>query len=499
MTSQNIERGAAVVVALGLAAWGAGCADVITDIVEYGSIEVEAVRRNGDPVEGVELLLYTGPHARGMGTTDASGRHSFEFVPPNSYGVYATPPDGYARPEELLGGPTSEYVDTISLAEGGSHGIRFTYLKKGPGRITATVREPGGAAVPDALVSLYSPLGTAQESPAGSTGAVVFDNVPYGIWGVRVAPPAVYLGEGETVFEKDGIVIEEGAAESASFALERCLGTVRVRVRTAAGVGLAGYPVRLYQGGGTLEEGPTTSDGEKAFGPLLCRTFGVALVPREDWEFTEGPGTSWVDGIGVTRGSDRTVGFTAVSCTGSIQGSVRDEAGKPLSGATLTLFGGGGNLAADTTDVTGSGALAVRGCQEYGLRMTPPGGYTVAAGRGTSFFDGLRPRDGGTVALPFTAVWCAGEVRVTVRDQGGAPVEGATLTLFSSSANLGEARTGADGTYTFSPPVCAQQLGVRVTPPAGYTVDEGRGSRFFDGLLPSPGTPSLVGFSLQRS
>ena len=497
--SHRLPAAVAAAAAVGALLATLGCADIVTDILEYGSVEVETARRNGDPVPGVELLLYTGPHARGMGTTDASGRHRFEFVPPNVYGVRATPPEGYARPEELLGGPTSAYVDTLSLEEGGSRSVRFTYLKKGPGKITATVRDAGGAAVPDALVSLFSPLATVQESPAGSSGTVVFEDVPYGVWGVRVAPPALYLGEGETVFEQDGILVEEGSAETAAFALEPCLGTLGVRVGTAAGAAVAGYPVRLYQVGGTLEEGPTASDGVKTFGPLMCRTFGVALVPKQDWEFTEGPGTSWLDGLRVTRGSDTTVAFTVASCHGRIRGSVRDQAGAPLSGAGFTLFGPDGDLAADTTDAAGSHAFAVRGCQDFGVRLTPPGGYTAGTGRGVGFFDGIRLRDGAVRDVAFVATWCAGEVRVSVVDQAGSPVQGAVLTLFSSAGSLLEGRSGPDGAYTFRPPVCGQELGVRVTPPAGYAVLEGRGSSFFDGLSPRPGAPAVVRFTLLRS
>ncbi len=493
-----MRRRLAVAVAAGAALATPGCAELITDILEYGSIEVEAVRRNGEPVPGVELLLYAGPHARGMGATDAAGRHRFDLVPPNLYGVYAEPPEGYARTEELGGGPTTAFVDSIALEAGQARAVGFTFLKKGPGRVTATVREPEGAVVPEALVSLFSPLATFDEIRAGPTGTAVFENVPYGIWGVRVAPPPLYLGEGETVLERDGIVVDEGSSEAVPFTLERCQGVVRVRLRTSAGKGVAGYPVNLYQGGGTVEEGLTGEDGEKAFGPLLCRTFGVGLLPLAGFELREGPGTSWQDGLKVTRASDQTVPFTVESCSATLQARVRDQAGAPLPGATLTLFSGTDDLGSDVTDASGDRGFAVTLCREYGVRVSPPSGYSVVAGRGTSFRDGLRPRNDSTVTLPFVAEICGGEIAVTVRDAGGAPFPDAVLDLFTGSGTLERARSGADGTHTFTPRVCGAEYGVRVLPGAGYSVVEGRGSSFFDGLAPRWNAPVAVAFTVRR-
>ncbi len=98
-------RAPLIAVTLATAALATSCAEVVTDILEYGSIEVQATRRDGEPVEGAYLILYIGAQTRGAATTDAQGIHRFELVPPNVYGVYAEPPEGYQRPEILLGAP----------------------------------------------------------------------------------------------------------------------------------------------------------------------------------------------------------------------------------------------------------------------------------------------------------------------------------------------------------------------------------------------------------
>src|SRR5690554_5294810 len=73
-------------VVLFVALLSVACDELVTDF-EYSSVTVEAIRRNGEPVEGLEFLLYTGVRAMEYGTTDASGRYTFEFVPFGNYGV----------------------------------------------------------------------------------------------------------------------------------------------------------------------------------------------------------------------------------------------------------------------------------------------------------------------------------------------------------------------------------------------------------------------------
>jgi hypothetical protein len=195
-----------------------GCAEVVTDILEYSTVEVSTTRRSGEPVVGVPLIFFTGGRVMAFAETDVSGGHVFQFVAPNIYGVRAETPPGYARLDELLGGPVLDYVDNIEVGEGERESVGFTFFKIGPGRISVTVQEPDGTPIGQARVTLYSPQQAVDEMNTDPSGRVVFTPVPFGSWGVVVLPPAGFVAAGGSLFE-DEILIEEGAEEEVTFTL----------------------------------------------------------------------------------------------------------------------------------------------------------------------------------------------------------------------------------------------------------------------------------------
>jgi hypothetical protein len=380
-----------------------GCTDLVTETLRFGSVEVEAERRNGSPVPGVELILYDGTRTVALGVTDSEGKHLFEFLSPvRSFGVYAQPPQGYVRPEILLGGPTSAFVAPITVDEGEHRTVRFTYLRVGVGQVRVTVGEPGGSPVAQAQVTLYHPQGTQEERESDAGGEVLFHPVPFGIWGVRVTPPEVYLERDQTHFTQDGILVEEGSHELATFTLEKCQGMIRAEVLDHDGNPVASYPVTLYTAAGVVEEGLTEADGRRSFGPLLCRDFGLRIDPNPDWAFQEGRGTSFHDGILVTRGSDRTFTFRVIRNLGTIRGLVTDGEGAAVAGATLALYNAQQELERTVSDGEGAFAFsAVEVGPPHGVRVLPPEGFWVEEGRGTSFIDGLAPQAGEELEILF--------------------------------------------------------------------------------------------------
>lgn len=382
------------------------CADWVTDIPPYGEIEVRASRTNGAPVAGTRLVLYIGAQQRGIGYTDSLGLHRFRFVPPNVYGVYADPPAGYVRPEMLLGGATTAFIDGLQVGAGERKSILFTYLKEGPGRITVAVREPDGSPVRGTEILLYSPKRVFAAARIIDHPEVTFDPVAFGIWGVRAVPPEVYLEEGQRDHVVDGILVEEGSAQAVSFVLEKCLGTLIARVRTSAGQPVSAFSVRLYEPAGPVEEKTTDQAGEAAFGPLLCRTFGLVVLPKLGWEFEEGYGKSYWDGLRVQRGVRRVVDFIADPCVGVIEARVSDQNGMPVPGVRLALYVSEGEIRHGFTDESGIQRFTDLPCgRDYGVRIWPhPPGYSLEEGRGKSFFDGLRPRGVVPTVLVFRLV-----------------------------------------------------------------------------------------------
>ena len=380
-----------------------GCTDLVTETLRFGSVEVEAARRNGSPVPGVELILYDGTRTVALGVTDSEGKHLFDFLSPvRSFGVHAQPPQGYARPEVLLGGLTTAFVAPISVEEGERRTVRFTYLKVGEGQISVRVEEPDGSSVAQARVTLYRPQGTREEMESDPRGKAVFRSVPFGLWGVRVTPPEVYLDRGQTDFTQDGIVMEEGSEEAATFTLEKCQGILRAEVLDRDGDPVASFPVTLYNASAVVEVGFTGIDGRRRFGPLLCRDFGLRLDPNPDWAFQEGRGTSFYDGILVTRGSDRTFTFRVIRNLGTIRGLVTDADGAPVADAILALYNAQRELERTASDAEGAFAFSgIKVGTPLGVRVLPPEGFWVEEGRGTSFIDGLAPQAGEELEIRF--------------------------------------------------------------------------------------------------
>ncbi|SVB52502.1 uncharacterized protein METZ01_LOCUS205356, partial [marine metagenome] len=107
------------------------------------------------------------------------------------------------------------------------------------------------------------------------------------------------------------------------------------------------------------------------------------------------------DGISVTRQSDQTSSFTVEPCRGEIGVRVEDENSDPVSGALLELYALNRTWDQDFTGANGVLTFTQACGMEVGVRVTPPAGYTVPEGRGSSFYDGLRPDIDGRVELVF--------------------------------------------------------------------------------------------------
>lgn len=478
------------------------CAEMVTDVFEYGSIEVEAVRRNGEPVPGVELTLYSSFQVMAQAKTDENGYHLFEFVPPNQYGVHAEPPEGYTRPDNLLGGPSTAHVDGIVMKEGGEGNAQFTYLKIGPGRVEVSVREVDGAPVEDAVVHLTASDRELGQDTVDSTGTVGFEQVPFGVREVWVLPPPLFLDVGERPPARRGLLVEDGTDLDVAFILERCLGTIRGSIQDLKGEPVSGYPLRLYRPFEDVKIQDTGADGEGVFDGLRCQEFGLALVPHPDWTFEAGRGSSYYDGLQVNRGSDRTFSFTVKRCQAQVRVAVSDSSQVPVQGVLLELYTARESWASARTGEDGTLSFSGRDApcnREIGVAVRPGVGYMAEEGRGSSFVDGLRLTDGAVESLAFTVARCTPRIQVHVEDEAGSTVPNATLELYSSGNTLDTGSTDGNGDFTFMDFACGLEYGVKVKPPAGYTVSEGRGSSYFDGLRPGGQEVLRIVFRLQST
>tara|TARA_Y100000588_G_scaffold302581_1_gene324858 strand:+ start:342 stop:668 length:327 start_codon:yes stop_codon:yes gene_type:complete len=98
----------------------------------------------------------------------------------------------------------------------------------------------------------------------------------------------------------------------------------------------------------------------------------------------------------------------------------------------------------------------------------------------------------------FSVKRCSGEIGIRVEDEAAAAVSGAVLELYSADRTWDQDISGSDGRSTFTE-ACGMEVGVKIVPPSGYTVPQGRGLSFYDGLRPDlDGTVELV-FRLKAS
>jgi|GEM_PF-1872416 len=473
------------------------CATLITDILDYGSLEVETVTRSGSPVPGTEIALYNDVQVVALGFTGTDGKYLFEFVPPQFYGVHNEPPSGYMRPEDMIGGPPTAHTDQIEMEEGDKKAVSFTLVKIGPGRIDVSVTDVNGTPLEETEVILYGPQGDLSEKLAGPAGSVSFDPVSFGNWGIRVVPPRLYMDEDEGSFFQDRILIDEGWTEEVSFALEKCLGTLRATVQDASGAPFPEYPIRLYTSKGELDVKGTGADGMAVFDSIACGNRGLALGETPGWASEkEGRGLSFYDGISVTRGSDQTFSFQVESCLGTLRATVQDASGAPFPEYPIRLYGLKGDLDIKDTGADGMAVFDSIACGDRGLALGRIPGWVFEEGRGLDFYDGISVTRGSDQTFSFQVESCLGTLRATVQDASGAPFPEYPIRLYAPKEDLDVKDTGADGMAVFDSIACGDR-GLALGRIPGWVFEEGRGLSFYDGISVTHQTDQTFSFQVE--
>lgn len=403
----SLRNSATALLALGVGALWA-CEGLITRPSLYSTVTASVARRDGTPIPNASLTLYTGQRPMGYAVTDILGRYTFVDVPEGLYGVRAEPPSGYVRLEALL--PTtapSEVVQNIRVMAQNRDSARFTFLKIGPGTVTAEVKEPDGSGVPDIALILYGAGGVVRRSVTNAAGRFVFDAVPFGNYGVFAVRPALYLDVGETSLPaRDGLIIEDGSAQTASFAFAKCIGSIAVQVRDNTGQPVPGALLTFYTGAGVISNTPASASGTAAFPNLRCDEYGVRVSVPRGWTATEARGVTFVDGLRVRRGSALSAVLTLErAARASVRVRIVDQTDAVVPNARTVLYTGAGLERDVVTGADGTVTMddVVVG-PEYGVRVVPPTGFTATEGRGQTYVDGLRLTGGETRTLTFRFV-----------------------------------------------------------------------------------------------
>lgn len=189
------------------------CDDLILTPYRYGEVEVRATLRNGEPIEDVAFLLYSGTRHLAIEHTDAAGRVVFRYAPQGALGISVEPPRGYRVPEDQPG-----YVE-LTLTEGGRHSAVFELV--GPGAMRVTVVDTLGAPAIGVWVEVYTGEGVVFGGEVENALPLLVGHLA-GDHGVRaVATDRCPVGPGGVVFS-DGHWIGDDAVVDVTLVVEPC-------------------------------------------------------------------------------------------------------------------------------------------------------------------------------------------------------------------------------------------------------------------------------------
>ncbi|HEX2167415.1 MAG TPA: carboxypeptidase regulatory-like domain-containing protein [Longimicrobiales bacterium] len=176
--------------------------------------------------------------------------------------------------------------------------------------------------------------------------------------------------------------------------------------------------------------------------------------------------------------------------TGSIRGTVTDNAGAAVANVAVELTGNGQAVRTTNSGADGVYTFADLPPGTYTLAVTAPTGFTVGAARTTS----VAVAGGAQAsAAAFVLDRVGGSITGTVADLTGANVSNAAVVLTGNGRPARTANTNANGVYTFAN-VSPGTYTLTVTPPLGYTLSaEGTAS-----VTVTTGAQADVSFVLNR-
>lgn len=279
-----------------------GCDAWLTKPSLYNTVAVQVTRRDGEGIPGANLTLYTGQRPMGYGTTAGDGRFTFTRVPQGLYGVLAAPPAGYALVETLLGGPASDVVENLEVANDTLGPVHFTFLKVGNGDVVVRVLDTSGKPLAGVKAQLYTPTQNLDTLVTDATGTAVFQNEPFGVYGVVITRPVLYnayIQANDSLLSfRSPIIVEAGSRDSARFVLRKCSEQIRFHVADAQGNPVPGALSYVYTSTAVLDFATSGPDGTGLFREVPCATvLGAYIIPPTGYTVQPGRGHQYIDGL----------------------------------------------------------------------------------------------------------------------------------------------------------------------------------------------------------
>ena len=382
-------------------------------ITAPGGGEPTAATVDAQPVSGGSIT---------PGTVGSGGSFTIANLVPGQYTVNAEAPgDGPAQqsPVTVTAGPTTSSVDLA--------------LTSPPATVSGVVTDADtGEPIPDALVSTDAANGASGPVTTGSDGSYTLSGLSGGTIDISVVPPdTTHLAATTTA---DGV---PGSVTTADVQLDPA-GTLSATVEKASGSDnpLSGATVEVVgpSPGGT--ETPeqsqsliTDSSGQVSLTGLSAGSYDLQV---------EGSDAHQAFAIGPDK---RNATVTLTVPTGTVSGQVINSEGAPASGVQVTLADATGPVVGTTTDSNG----------DYSFTVSAAGTMDVIAADssiGVLIASGVAVATGQATTVPTLQAGKA-SLDVTVTS-GGNPVNGASVTVSTGSANDQPATVGGttDGTGT---------------------------------------------------
>ncbi|TFB16479.1 hypothetical protein E3V93_07515 [Microbacterium sp. 3H14] len=308
--------------------------------------------------------------------------------------------------------------------------------------ITGTVLDTG-APVPGITLTLTDANGavvgtttTAADGTYSFPGYVAADG-----YTVRITPPAGKIPVGATTVP---VNLSTGDAV-ADFALRNVVPVaVSGRVTDTTGAPIAGVPVTIA--GQTTT---TDADGRYLFDQVMVGTHTATITTPAGYTIDLAP-----DPVVVPSGSE--VPITDVDFrlaeNPDLSGVVRSN-GVGVAGVTVTAVGPGGVTLTRVTDATGTYSFPRLAAGDYEITITTPGGFVATSP--VTRNEQVAATDLANVDFQLARL---GAIDGTVRDPGGAPVAGVTVTVTGPGVPQ-RLTSEADGTF-----------GLGALPPGTYTL-----------------------------
>ncbi len=475
----------------------------VTDVKKAGSIQF--VKTDGqNPLPGAVFKLYDADgknpvsNAGGVmaATSGADGKVQFTDVPYGSYTIVeSSAPADYATMDPI---PV-----TLSDSNGGTAdlGTVADKLKTGTIRFTKT---DGYHALQDAQFTLSGNGITPMTVTSDKNGTVEFDNLPYSAQPYTIsetqAPAAYYQKAADfTVTLNDATADESQTVTLDSPVVDVPLGSITLTKTGADGNPLPGAVFEVYDASGRLVQTaqPSGSDGRFTF-------TGLPLNPTGDTAYTIREKTAPAN---YAKTADFTVTLQNVDGsrdklttvadslkTGTIQLRKVDQDGNGLNGATFTLFDPVTGQPVRLNGVTVQAVSKTVGSQTGVVLFTgiPYGSYTIRetgvptdyVGSDDILVANLTDQNPAVslntliLGTPVTNTIRTADIRLTKLGTGGAPLQGATFTLYDAAGKKPmslhgapvRATSDAQGQVTLSGIPYGDYTLVETAAPADYAV-----------------------------